>query len=204
MGDSIVGQIHVPQLGKATQTYVQRLRAPKFQDIKKYTHEVKDAKLIIIHTGINNLRNKEDTELYIKEIVESISSLKEAASPDSKIIISKLAPVADEALNIESELLNVQTEKKTRESYSSNITFIDHSNLARRGTIVKDFYKQDKLHLSGDGIRVFLDNLKREINTKIITNSNMKSPQMRIGTQTNKNDSNSSGRQFGNGGSWMY
>ena len=204
LGDSIVGQIHVPQLGKATQTYVQRLRAPKFQDIKKYTHEVKDAKLIIIHTGINNLRNKEDTELYIKEIVESISSLKEAASPDSKIIISKLAPVADEALNIESELLNVQTEKKTRESYSSNITFIDHSNLTRRGTIVKDFYKQDKLHLSDDGIRVFLDNLKREINTKIITNSNMKSPQMRIGTQTNKNDSSSSGRQFGNGGSWMY
>ena len=61
IGDSIAGQVNVPVLGKSTNTYVRRLKAPKINEVGSFNSEVKDAKLIIIHTGVNNLRDKEST-----------------------------------------------------------------------------------------------------------------------------------------------
>ena len=37
IGDSLSGQVNAASLGKATQTYVQKLRAPKIEDIKAYS-----------------------------------------------------------------------------------------------------------------------------------------------------------------------
>lgn len=48
-------------LGKSTKKYVKKLKAPKIDDIDTPTDQVKDAKMIIIHTGINNLQHKEST-----------------------------------------------------------------------------------------------------------------------------------------------
>ena len=51
IGDSIAGQVKVALLGKSTNTFVRRIRAQKNKG--EHSEEVKDAKLILIHTGIN-------------------------------------------------------------------------------------------------------------------------------------------------------
>ena len=56
IGDSIPGQVNPTVLGKSTRTFVQKLKAAKVQAISKVASQVKDAKLIIGHTGINNIR----------------------------------------------------------------------------------------------------------------------------------------------------
>ena len=44
IGDSLVGQLNVPLLGKSTNSFVRRLKAPKIQDVEQYTAETKNAK----------------------------------------------------------------------------------------------------------------------------------------------------------------
>ena len=130
IGDSLVGQLNAPLLCKSTNSFVRRLKAPKIQDVKQYTTETKDAKLIIIHSEINNLREKEETESCVKGIVEAAICLKEAVS-QAKIAISKLLPIGDRDLNLESSLLNAQCEKKLL-AYHNDVIFIYHSNLTEQ------------------------------------------------------------------------
>ena len=105
IGDSIAGQINVPILGKSTNTYVRRLKASKINEAGTHTSEVKDAKLIIIHTGVNNLRDKENTETCVNSMVTAITNLRETA-PDAKLVVSNITPVGDRELSIDSAMLN--------------------------------------------------------------------------------------------------
>ena len=80
VGDSISGQVNPAILDKSTKTYVKKLKASKIEDLRSLTDQVKDAKMIIVHTGINNLRGKESTVDCGKRLTESIASFREAAT----------------------------------------------------------------------------------------------------------------------------
>ena len=80
-------------------------RHQRFKMLNSIRQNQKDAKLIIIHSGINNLREKEETESCIKAIVEAVTCLKEAV-PQANIMISKLLPIGDRDLNLKSSVLN--------------------------------------------------------------------------------------------------
>ena len=162
IGDSISGQVAASYLGKSTNSFVKKLRAPKIDDIGKYTSEVKGAKVIVIHTGINNLREKESTSTAILNLKEAVSSLEKAA-PGTKFLFSKVAPVGERSLEIERNLLNAEAEKTFSVTRDGHVSYIDHSNLADRGSIIKDYYKPDELHLSKDGIYRYTENLKDAI-----------------------------------------
>ena len=149
-------------LGKSTNSFVKKLRAPKIDNIGKYTSEVKGAKVIVIHTGINNLREKESTSTAILNLKEAVSSLEKAA-PGTKFLFSKVAPVGERSLEIERNLLNAEAEKTFSVTRDGHVSYIDHSNLADRGPIIKDYYKPDELHLSKDGIYRYTENLKDAI-----------------------------------------
>ena len=165
IGDSLVGQLNIPLLGKGTQTYVQRLKAPKLQDISKHVAETKDAHLIIIHCGINNLRDNEQTEACVEIMTNTITSLKLAA-PNSKILVSKVLPVGDRALNVESSILNAQLEKKLHIEHN-DVSFISHLNLSEQDQVIKEYYRNDLLHLSRSGVMIFGKNLHRSIITTL-------------------------------------
>ena len=62
IGDSISGYVNPAILGKSTNTYVKKLKAPKLEDLQALSNQVKDAKVVIIHTGINNLREKKPAD----------------------------------------------------------------------------------------------------------------------------------------------
>ena len=111
IGDSIAGQLNIPMLGKSTNTYVRRLRAPKINDIGTHTDELKDANLIIIHTGVNNIRDKESTESCVNLMMTAISKFKETAT-DAKIVVSKIILVGDRELSIDCSMFNASCEKK--------------------------------------------------------------------------------------------
>ena len=108
-------------------------------------------------------------------MVTAITNLRETA-PDAKIVVSKITPVGDRELSIESTMLNASCEKKLREIHK-DIQFIDHSNLADQGRPIKTHYKPDMLHLSYNGVIIFGSNLR-----KVIAHS------------LNKNESTNTGR----------
>ena len=115
IGDSISGQIAASYLGKTRNTYVKKLRAPKVEDIGKYTSEVKGAKIVVIHSGINNLREKEYTSTMTSTLKKAVLYLQEAA-PGAKFLLSKVVPVGERALGIERNISNAGTEKIFTES----------------------------------------------------------------------------------------
>ena len=160
VGDALVGQLNVPLLGKSSNTFNRRLKAPKIQDVEKYKAELKDSKLIIIHTGINNIRNKEDTDACTNLLVSAVTSLKEGA-PNAKIVISRLLPVGDRQLDIERTLLNATNEKKLLDIHT-DIIFLDHSNLSHQGNVIEEYFREDKLHLSNCTAYLFLEAIYRE------------------------------------------
>ena len=162
VGDSISGQVNPAILGKSTRTYVKKLKAAKIEDLHSMTDQVKDAKMIIIHTGINNLRGKESSADSRKSLIESITSFREAA-PESKIVVSKVIPTGDHEIDIERNIFNAENEKRLTEINKSGISFIDHGNLAERGIPIKEYYRPDLIHLAGRGVAVFADNLEKEI-----------------------------------------
>ena len=135
IGDSVAGQVKVALLGNSTNTFVRRIRAPKINDIGEHSEEIKGAKLILIHTGINNLRDKENTDSCIKSLVKEINTLRLYA-PEAKIAISKLTPVGDRELDIDRTMINAGCEKKLREVHN-DLIFIDNSNLAEQGIPVR-------------------------------------------------------------------
>ena len=59
-------------------------------------------------------------------------------------------------------MFNAGCEKKLREVHN-DLIFIDNSNLAEQGIPVREFYKQDMLHLSYSGALRFGNNLRRTI-----------------------------------------
>ena len=190
IGDSLVGQLNVPLLGKGTNTFVQRLKAPKILDIDKHTTEAKDAKVIIIHCGINNLRDKEQTESCVNAMVDQIKSLKLAA-PKAKQIVSKVLPVGSRDLSVESSVFNAHLEKKLLEEHN-DVTFISHSNLSDQGQIIKDNYREDQLHLSSRGVLVFGGNLHRTIMVSL----NQKTEERQYLNQRHIDLDNSQRRQY--------
>ena len=152
--------MNVPPLGKSSNTFVRRLKAPKIQDIEQYKTELKDSKLIIIHTGINNIRNKEERDACTDSLVSAVTSVKEGAT-NAKIVISRLLPVGDRQLDIERTLLNTNNEKKLLDIHT-DIIFLDHNNLPHEGNIIDEFFREGQLHLSSRGVFVFGSNLQRE------------------------------------------
>ena len=162
IGDSISGQVNQVELGKSTRTYVQKLRAPKIQDVSKVESHVRDASLIIVHTGINDIRQEESAENRVSDFVKVLRSLQEAA-PESKIVVSKPIPIGDKKLDIERSIFNASIAKELSLNEDINACLLDHSNLAEQSLPIKQYYRQDLIHLSPSGVDVFSTNLRQKI-----------------------------------------
>ena len=92
-------------LGKSTNSFVKMLGAPNIHDIRKYANDVKGAKVIVLHAGINNLiRDKYTTSAIVSNLKEAVVSLREA-TPGTKILLSKAAPLGERGLEIEKSII---------------------------------------------------------------------------------------------------
>ena len=75
--------------------------------------------MVVIHSGINNLREKECTSTSVLTLKEAVLGLK---SPDSKFLISKAAPVGRRALEIERNIFNAEAEKSLTDTIDNNLS----------------------------------------------------------------------------------
>ena len=73
----------------------------------------------------------ECTSTSVLTLKEAVLGLKEA-SPDSKFLISKAAPVGRRALEIERNIFNAEAEKSLTDTIDNNLSYIDPGNLANR------------------------------------------------------------------------
>lgn len=62
----------IQHLGKS-RTLVKKLKAAEVEDLHQLVDKVKDAKMIIIHTGLNNLQGKSSSADSGKGLIESIT-----------------------------------------------------------------------------------------------------------------------------------
>ena len=116
---------------------------------------MKDAKLITVHTGINNIRQNDSTDDRVSDMVKM--------APDSKLVVSKPIPIGDRTLDSERNIFNASVEKKLSEDRKVNVLFLDHGNLTEQGLPIKPYYRQDLVHLVSHGIYVLTTNLRRMI-----------------------------------------
>ena len=98
-------------------------------------------------------------------MLDTVASFKLAA-PQVKIVLSQILPVGDHDLNLDSSVLNAQLEKKLLRTHN-DVIFIKHINSSDQGKIIKDYYRQDKLHLSSKGVCVFGLNLHISVLTSL-------------------------------------
>ena len=60
--------------------------------------------------------------------------------------------------------MNAQLEKKLRIEHN-DVSFISHMNLSEQDQVIKEYYRNDQLHLSSSGVMIFGRNLHRSIVT---------------------------------------
>ena len=99
----------------------------------------------------------------VSDFVKVIKAIKEVA-PESNVVVWKSIPIGNQKLDIERNVFNASIVKKLSEDSEVNLSFLDHGNLAEQALPIKDYYKQDLVHLAPDGIDVFSTNLRRIIN----------------------------------------
>ena len=87
-GGSISGQVNQVMLGKATKTFVKKLKVSQIDDLHAPTDQVKDTIMIVINTSINNLWVKEATNNSVNDLIESVTSFREVATK-SETVLSK-------------------------------------------------------------------------------------------------------------------
>ena len=119
-----------------------------------------------------------------------IKALKEVA-PESKVVVSKTIPIGDQKLDIERNVFNASIAKELSEDSEVNVSFLDHGNLAEQALPIKNYYRQDLVHLAPDGIDVFSTNLRRMINEVLKKNVGQDENNQR---KDINNNSNFSGR----------
>ena len=119
-----------------------------------------------------------------------IKALKEVA-PESKVVVSKTIPIGDQKLDIERNVFNASIAKELSEDSEVNVSFLDHGNLAEQALPIKNYYRQDMVHLAPDGIDVFSTNLRRMINEVLKKNVG---PDENSQRKDINNNSNFSGR----------
>ena len=101
---------------------------------------------------------------YERDFMKSLSRENQA---DIIEALNSTSRYLDDLLNIDNiyfdrTMLNAGCEKKLREVHN-DLIFIDNSNLAKQRIPVREFYKQDMLHLSYSGAIRFGNNLRRTI-----------------------------------------
>jgi hypothetical protein len=156
-GSSIPKGVHPARLGHSTDSYVKMVRAAKIEDV--HVPSAEGAPTIVIHSGINNLKDGDSPETCIVKYLQVVRDLKHH-NPHSDILISQLTPVGDRHLDNLRVLVNALLITKAADH---DFACINNDNLAQRGQLVERFYQRDGLHLSQEGTSILASNLRQAI-----------------------------------------
>lgn len=159
--DSVMKKINGKRLGLSCGLQV---AARKVCTIDQCTEAIKKAKddlmpepdCIAIHVGLNDIKTKEPTtsSADLEKCVKNIKT----EFPRAKVVVSQIAPVSNDKLNVNRELLNAHV--KARLLPEKGISYINHDNLRAAD---HKYVSQDEVHPTSRGTSVLARNLGQHL-----------------------------------------
>ena len=158
--DSTLHAIQPDRLGNSYGVHVNKAIAYTTADIEaavetltKRTNKSPDA--ILIHVGINDIKKK-DANSASKNLLTSLTNLSHT-HPNSKIVISKIAPTLDKTLKIKQNLFNALISAELYDN--KHIHIIGHDNLKTNYS----YLRRDNIHPTQRGASVLAGNIGRSL-----------------------------------------
>ena len=156
--DSVLSGIETDRLGLSYGLEVKASRAYRVEEMEKVLDSTPpnepQPEAILIHCGINNLKEK-DATTTAKSMLATVQNIQKK-HPNSKIVLSKIAPTRDPKLEVKRNLFNAQITAELFESKS--ITTVSHENL-----MTNKNYMHDTIHPNRRGTSVLAGNIGRAL-----------------------------------------
>lgn len=156
--DSILSGVNATRLGRSYGFKATARKAYNIEDISSSvttaTSSTETVDAIVIHCGLNSIKRadpQKSSEIFVNK-VKQIS----ADHPQSKIVISKVAPVQDAELEVRRNLFNALNSTKLYNN--KNISFVDHANLYTNKSSLRD-----GMHPTTRGASVLAGNVGRHV-----------------------------------------
>lgn len=124
---------------------------------------LKKPEYLVITLGVNGISFMNE-DYFKKEYGKLISSIKEA-SPDTKIILQSIFPVAtnyESLKSINNELIDAANEWVVELADEYEVKYVDTNSVLRGsdGWLVSSYQNGDGLHLTAEGLNIELNNLR--------------------------------------------
>lgn len=131
--------------------------------IKKY-ESLTRAEAVVIAIGVNDLRRRHD-----EEIIANYKDILDRLPEYLPIVVSAILPVDERVQAVNSEnrrILGVNKLIRDLANRHDNATFLDAGDVLRGAdnNLKSDFHIGDGVHLSSDGYRVWITELRRALN----------------------------------------
>lgn len=159
--DSIMNGINAAELGKALHVYVRKIKTLTCEDVKYEAQKLEDhnVEAVIIHCGINNLRQNQDSMKAATNIISTIRALR-IQHPKTRVVVSRVAPVKDPELLAKRDFFNAVLFREVLGMKDRFVTFINHDQL-----IDPLLRGRDGIHPNQRGSDVLTRNLGRHIHS---------------------------------------
>ena len=160
LSDSVLNGVNEHRLGSSYDFNCSIKNCYTTHEIEKSFEEVIKAKgnpqITVLHIGINDLKKSSPQEAS-KSFVKAAKSIK-SICPNTKVVISAVAPVSKDDLAVKSEAFNAIN--KAELIHEKGFSFMSHENL---DALSYRFMNQDGIHPTRDGSSILARNLGRHI-----------------------------------------
>ena len=159
--DSVMKDVQTKRLGRSYGFFSLTNNASKISDLQSSVNaivkksETPKIDALLIHCGLNDLKSETPhhaSELFVKN-VQSIAN----QFPQSKVVISKVAPVSDRELDLKRQMFNTLNETVLHRV--KNLSFVSHEDLQME----QARHTRDGIHPSLSGSSVLARNVGRHL-----------------------------------------
>lgn len=162
--DSIMNGIEPERLGESYGAHILSAKASTADEIESaveslVTKSSRPPDAIYIHCGINDIRRKH-VESAAKHTAKCAQKIKKS-HPNTKIIISQIAPTHESTLEVKRHLFNAIVTNEVCDQ--KEICIISHENIHKN----KKYIRQDKVHPTMRGTSVLAGNVGRAIRDQV-------------------------------------
>jgi hypothetical protein len=174
LGDSITEGLDIKRLFTESTDGIYR-RYGTIATVKNNIQSIisKNPKAIVIHVGINDLKDGKSADHATQEMTELVDTITTANS-STKIILSDILPSADTNLTRRTETYNAMIHEHLADR--NNVSFTHHYNFVRFGQREQHLFDRDHpTHLCEHGCRVLAGNIKTSL-ARIMPDMGFKRP----------------------------
>ena len=161
--DSILNGVELERLGRSYDFESTNISASKVENIEQVLNKARcdlerAPQAIVIHCGVNNIRNS-DANAASKALISTVQKV-EKQFPNSNILLSEITPVKNNHMELKRKLFNAQI--ATEFEHSKQTAIIAHPNMNEQKIQMKDH-----LHPNKSGSSTLAGNIGRAVRSKV-------------------------------------